>query len=92
MAYWRAALAACRLRGIEPSYLLHPLDFLDGKEIEAMKFFPGMNVATGRKIALLDEAIALLQRHHEVVTVAAHAKAAAARLTRSASNLALKRA
>ena len=92
MTYWRSALAACRLRGIAPSYLLHPLDFLDGKEIEAMKFFPGMNVASGRKVALLDEAIGLLQRHYEVVTVADHAKAAAAELSSGTSDLELKRA
>ncbi|MGE3468318.1 MAG: polysaccharide deacetylase family protein [Pyrinomonadaceae bacterium] len=92
MAYWHAALAACRVRGIEPSYLLHPLDFLDGKEIEAMKFFPGMTVASGRKIGLLDEAIGLLQRDHNVVTVGGHAKFAAGKLTRSATDLELKRA
>ena len=32
-AYWRSAVAACSLTGVQPSLLLHPLDFLSGDDI-----------------------------------------------------------
>ncbi len=32
----------CRLRGVEPSVLLHPLDFLGANDIDSLAFFPGM--------------------------------------------------
>lgn len=72
-AYWKTAVTACRLTRVEPSLLLHPLDFLSGDDIGALKFFPGMNVAAGNKIELLDFAIDTLTTHHRVVTMREHA-------------------
>ncbi len=40
--YLRTSLRLCRLSGIEPSMLLHPLDFLGGDEEPELAFFPGM--------------------------------------------------
>ena len=40
--YWRTALMLCRATGVQPSLLLHPLDFLSGDDVPELKFFPGM--------------------------------------------------
>lgn len=72
-AYWRSAVAACSMAGVQPSFLLHPLDFLGGEDVEAMKFFPGMANASGKKIEFLGEAIAALTSRFDVVSMREHA-------------------
>jgi rhodanese-related sulfurtransferase len=73
IGYWRAALAACRLVGIEPSILLHPLDFISGEDVPELKFFPAMSLPSSRKLELLGKIIDLLDRDFEVVTLCRHA-------------------
>lgn len=72
--YWRSAVAACRLTGTEPSFLLHPLDFLGGDDVDALKFFPGMNLSAGKKIEFLDSAISALATGFQIVTMREHAR------------------
>ena len=64
--YLRTAPAACRLLGIGPSILLHPLDFLGGEDDPDLRFFPGMNLPR-EKLALLDDVLAQLTARFEVV-------------------------
>jgi peptidoglycan/xylan/chitin deacetylase (PgdA/CDA1 family) len=73
LAYWRTALAACRMTGVQPSLLLHPLDFLSGDDAAALKFFPGMNVSIDEKLAFVSDALAAYTRQFEVVTMREHA-------------------
>jgi len=73
-SYWRSAVTACRVTGVEPSLLLHPLDFLSGTDVAELKFFPGMNVATEKKIELLSFAIDLLDGNYKIVTMREHAR------------------
>ena len=61
LGYFRAALAACRAAGIEPSILFHPLDWMGGEEVPELRFFPGMELRAGRKLALLRDSLRLLQ-------------------------------
>ncbi|MEQ1924143.1 MAG: polysaccharide deacetylase family protein, partial [Pyrinomonadaceae bacterium] len=49
-SYWKMALAACRATGVQPSLLLHPLDFLSGDDISELKFFPGMSMPIEQKL------------------------------------------
>lgn len=71
--YFANALRLCRLRGVEPSILLHPLDFLGADDVDSLKFFPGMEMtgAVKRKTVLrcLDE----LNSQFQVVTMRQHA-------------------
>ena len=73
-AYWRAALAMCSVAGVQPSLLLHPLDFLSGDDIGELKFFPGMNVPTEDKLEFVSDALALYAEKFEVVTMREHAR------------------
>jgi len=52
--YFRMALALCRRRGVAPSLLLHPLDFLGGDDVQGFDFFPGMGLAAHEKVAFVD--------------------------------------
>lgn len=72
-AYWKTALAACRATDIQPSLLLHPLDFLSGDDISELKFFPGMNMPAAKKIELVGEFLAAYRDSFEVVSMREHA-------------------
>jgi len=74
MAYLRTAIELCKLRRIEPSFLLHPLDFLGGDVESRLGFFPGMSVATERKLGLFDQVMDELGRHFKLVDMQTHAE------------------
>lgn len=66
LGYLRRALELCRLRRVEPSFLLHPLDFLGGDREQRLGFFPAMQLATEQKLELFDLVLAELRRHFEL--------------------------
>ena len=78
--YLRAAIASCRLTGVEPSFLLHPLDFLGADQAPGLEFFPGMDLPGARKRELVGRALGLLHEAFRVVPMEEHARLAAERL------------
>lgn len=72
-AYWRAALAACRLTGVAPSLLLHPLDFLSGDDAQEMRFFPGMNIPAEDKLEFVSQILTQFEKHFDITTMRDHA-------------------
>jgi hypothetical protein len=77
-AYFRFALGACAATGTHPSILLHPLDFLGREDCPQLGFFPGMDFARDRKLAIVSELFDILAAKHEMVTMGEHARRAAA--------------
>ncbi|WP_395744945.1 polysaccharide deacetylase family protein [Prosthecobacter sp.] len=77
--YWNSAVTLCRVRGVAPSLLLHPTDFLDERDVPQMGFFPGMKLAAEKKIALVEHTIRSLQQHWQAGTMDEHAASAAGR-------------
>lgn len=77
LAYFRVALHLCRREGVQPSLLLHPLDFLGRGEAEELSFFPAMNLPTRRKTDLVREALRLLSDQFAVLTLRQHVRQAA---------------
>jgi peptidoglycan/xylan/chitin deacetylase (PgdA/CDA1 family) len=75
MLYIRFALALCRLTGTEPSILLHPLDFLGEDDDGDLRFFPGMDMPSEKKIAMVDTVMRLLRSRYSLVTMHEHAQA-----------------
>jgi len=73
MAYWRSALAACQFARVEPSLLLHPLDFMNGEDAAELKFFPGMAMPLGQKLDILNDVLSLYATKFDVVNVGEHA-------------------
>jgi peptidoglycan-N-acetylglucosamine deacetylase len=77
--YFKNALRMCRLTGVEPSILLHPLDFLGGDDVDALRFFPAMQMKARDKLALVDKVFADLRAQFDVLPMSAHAEAIKAR-------------
>ena len=63
----------CNVTGVQPSLLLHPLDFLSGDEVPELKFFPAMNLPLAKKIELVSEFLARFTDRFEVVDMRSHA-------------------
>lgn len=72
-AYFWTSLKMCRIMGVQPSILLHPLDFLGAEDDSDLAFFPGMNQPAQRKIDLLSDCIGMMTRQFNVVTMRQHA-------------------
>jgi hypothetical protein len=78
--YFRSALALCRATGTEPSFLLHPLDFLGSDDTDRLSFFPAMRQASARKVEFACEVLDTLAARYRVAPMGEHADAIAARL------------
>ncbi|MGN6133293.1 MAG: polysaccharide deacetylase family protein [Aureliella sp.] len=67
--YLSWALGLCRRFRVEPSLLLHPLDFLGGDEEPELTFFPGMRDSGSVKRRRLAGYLQLLASNHRVRTL-----------------------
>ncbi len=79
--YFRTSLQLCRLAGVEPSLLLHPLDFLGSHESAGVEFFPGMKLPLEQKLERIDALVASLSDAFRVVPMRDHAMAVAQNVT-----------
>jgi peptidoglycan/xylan/chitin deacetylase (PgdA/CDA1 family) len=66
--YLRMSLRLCRWSGIEPSMLLHPLDFLGGDEEPELAFFPGMKHSGAVKRQRLQTYLQEMAKHFTIQT------------------------
>lgn len=80
--YLRFAVAMCKLARVEPSFLLHPLDFLGREDTDRLSFFPAMTRPGADKLAFVGEVFDTLARHFELVPMGAHAEAVRGRAAR----------
>src|SRR5262249_47302027 len=80
VAYFESALALCRVTRVEPSILLHPLDFLGKDDDQDLAFFPAMNVCGAEKLQMAAGFIDRLAASFTVVPMREHAAAVRARL------------
>ncbi len=72
--YFNTALEACRVSGLEPSILLHPLDFLGADDnIPELAFFPAMSMKRAPKMSVVSAALNILRGKFNVVTMEQHA-------------------
>jgi peptidoglycan-N-acetylglucosamine deacetylase len=78
--YFNTALRLCRLTRVQPSVLLHSLDFMGCDDTEALAFFPAMRRPSAWKLARLSEHLAALAERFEVMALGEHVE----RLERSA--------
>ena len=75
ITYFRMAMRLCRWLRIEPSFLLHPLDFLGSDDEPDLAFFPGMNSESELKIAFMAKLLGIYTEKFNVVTMNEHAEA-----------------
>jgi hypothetical protein len=79
LGYLRTALALCRATRVEPSILLHPLDFLGGDEEPRLAFFPAMRMTGRRKRELASRFLREIVEAFDVQPLDAYAGALAQR-------------
>ena len=75
-AYFWTALKLCKWMQIEPSLLLHPLDFMGQEDDDDLAFFPAMDQPAQKKIDLLSDCMRMLNRNFEVVNIKEHVRRA----------------
>jgi peptidoglycan/xylan/chitin deacetylase (PgdA/CDA1 family) len=76
--YFATSLRFCRLVGVAPSLLLHPLDFMGGDDVSELAFFPGMNQTAVTKMARMERLLGMLAARHTVEPMCDHAARAVA--------------
>lgn len=81
LTYFATALRLCRLTGVQPSLLLHPLDFLGADDVQALAFFPGMHLPHEHKLQVVSAALQMLTRQFFVVPMCEHARQASTQPT-----------
>jgi hypothetical protein len=74
-AYLRLALRLCRSSAVEPSFLLHPLDFIGPEEAPELAFFPGMRVPLQRKLEFAEFALHAIGTYYRIVPLGVHVTA-----------------
>ncbi|MEM0969856.1 MAG: polysaccharide deacetylase family protein [Verrucomicrobiota bacterium] len=74
-AYFGTALRTCKMARVEPSFLLHPLDFLGEDDVPELAFFPAMNRGGTWKVKQARRFLITLQRHFQCVSMEDHATA-----------------
>ena len=72
--YFRTALNLCRLLGVQPSLLLHPLDFMGSDDLGELSFFPGMGMSSEEKLRIVSGFLGEIESRFEVTTVQRHAE------------------
>lgn len=77
--YLRMALLFCRVMGVEPSFLLHPLDFMTEQDAPELSFFPAMRVPLDKKLALMDDILTMLTSQFEVLSMSGFVQRAESR-------------
>ena len=83
--YFRFALALCRIAKVQPSLLLHPLDFLCSEDAPVLDFFPAMTLSLAHKLSFIRESFALLGRRQSVLGMARYVET-----LQDTSNLAIR--
>lgn len=80
MLYFRFALKLCKLTGVQPSILFHPLDFLSMDDAPELAFFPAMKMPLNKKLDVLNRAITLLKSEYHVVSMSQHVESLSSNL------------
>jgi hypothetical protein len=58
---------------VQPSILLHPLDFLGCDDERDLSFFPAMNLLAEEKMTVMERVLKMLARRFDVVPMREHA-------------------
>ncbi len=74
VTYFRLGLWWCRVWGVAPSFLLHPLDFLGGDDVPELSFFPAMNRTGEWKLKMSRRFLEMLCGSFEVISMKEHVR------------------
>jgi len=72
--YLGFSIFMCKLTRTSPSYLLHPLDLIGSDHAPELKFFPGMNVQTDKKLKIFETSMKMLKKNFELLPMGEFAR------------------
>lgn len=75
LLYFWIAMLLCRLTGVQPSLLLHPLDFLSYDDAPELAFFPAMKLPWTKKLEILTQVLDMMRDRFTIVTMEQYADA-----------------
>ena len=75
ITYFRLVIGLFKIFRVQPSILLHPLDFIGCDDTKALSFFPAMNIESHKKIAVMKKVMDLIKANFIPATMATHAQA-----------------
>lgn len=72
--YFYRAMNFCWINRVEPSLLLHPLDFLGCDDEQQLSFFPGMSSRSDSKMRIAEKLLGWMSRSFECTTMLEHSQ------------------
>ncbi len=69
--FWKT-MKLCRWLGVQPSILLHPLDFMGAEDDSDLGFFPGMDLSLDAKLNIVQGVLDQLQKNFQLVPMRVH--------------------
>lgn len=76
LKYFQTAMLFCRRAGVQPSLLLHPLDFIGVDDTQDLSFFPAMRMPSAKKLEVVGQVLDLMSDRFTIVTLQQHAREA----------------
>lgn len=73
-AYFSTALRVCDAAGVEPSLLLHPLDFMGKDDVSELAFFPGMDQNGATKMDRMNRLFEKIEERYDVLSMEGYAR------------------
>lgn len=74
-SYLHTAITMCKLTSTEPSFLLHPLDFMGCDDTDRLSFFPAMQRPHTEKLPFVEDVLDRLANAFVLVPMGTHADA-----------------
>jgi peptidoglycan-N-acetylglucosamine deacetylase len=68
-AYLNKALLFCKITGVSPVFLLHPLDIIGGDKISELSFFPGMDIPSDQKVKVFKQVLGRIKSSYRPLTM-----------------------
>jgi hypothetical protein len=68
-AYLKTAIMLCKITRTPVSFLLHPLEIIGGDKLKQLAFFPGMNIATEKKVEVFKIVLEELKSNFKIVSL-----------------------
>ncbi len=72
--YFRNSMRFCWLNRVQPSLLLHPLDFMGREDDSQLAFFPGMSVDGDYKRSIAEKLLGWMKQSFDCLTMNQHAE------------------
>lgn len=74
LLYFRIAMLMCQLTGVEPSLLLHPLDFMSVDDAPELAFFPAMSQGVDSKLEILGKILQIMGNRYRILPMGAYSR------------------